>query len=340
MSVSIVIPIGHKDQNFEIIDQIKEKFKEYEVIVVSSYQNTEAKTLEEKVDQFLSIHNSSRAKAMNAGAEIAQNEMLWFLHLDSDLSLISSIDLERVDDEKINTFLLRFSDEKLKYNSIGANLRTKYLKLPFGDQSFLINKKLFNFLGEFTEGLEKGEDHEFIWKAKQLGIKINIIDNYILTSGIKYNANPIYQTLKTLKDTVIQILKFYKPKSKYVICHFLKDPKSKKSKTRLREQLEDDFVDKLNENLIEILTDNIKKLKTNRFIYQLTVSEKIHKKYAHKFSKITNGLYLTSQKDLGLSMKEVIDFNLRYFKKVVIVGSDIPLLTAQDIKDSLKNISG
>tara|TARA_Y100000389_G_scaffold85099_1_gene81815 strand:- start:905 stop:2218 length:1314 start_codon:yes stop_codon:yes gene_type:complete len=339
MSISIVIPIGHKDQNFKIIDQIKEKFKEYEVIVVSSYQNTEAKTLEEKVDQFLSIHNSSRAKAMNAGAEIAQNEMLWFLHLDSDLSLISSIDLEEVDNEKINTFLLRFNNEKLKYNSIGANLRTKYLKLPFGDQSFLINKKLFNFLGEFTEGLEKGEDHEFIWKTKQLGIKINIIDNYILTSGIKYNANPIYQTLKTLKDTVIQILKFYKPKSKYVICHFLKDPKSKKSKTRLREQLEDDFVDKLNENLIEILTDNIKKLKTNRSIYQLTVSEKIHEKYAHQFSKITNGLYLTSQKDLGLSMKEVIDFNLRYFKKVVIVGSDIPLLTAQDIKDSLKNFS-
>ena len=339
MSISIVIPIGHKDQNFKIIDQIKEKFKEYEVIVVSSYQNTEAKTLEEKVDQFLSIHNSSRAKAMNAGAEIARNEMLWFLHLDSDLSLISSIDLEEVDNEKINTFLLRFNNEKLKYNSIGANLRTKYLKLPFGDQSFLINKKLFNFLGEFTEGLEKGEDHEFIWKAKQLGIKINIIDNYILTSGIKYNANPIYQTLKTLKDTVIQILKFYKPKSKYVICHFLKDPKSKKSKTRLREQLEDDFVDKLNENLIEILTDNIKKLKTNRSIYQLTVSEKIHEKYAHQFSKITNGLYLTSQKDLGLSMKEVIDFNLRYFKKVVIVGSDIPLLTAQDIKDSLKNFS-
>jgi hypothetical protein len=123
----------------------------------------------------------------------------------------------------------------------------------------LINKKLFNFLGEFTEGLEKGEDHEFIWKAKQLGIKINIIDNYILTSGIKYNANPIYQTLKTLKDTVFQILKFYKPRSKYVICHFLKDPKSKKSKTRLREQLEDDFVDKLNENLIEILTGQYKK---------------------------------------------------------------------------------
>src|SRR5210317_886070 len=339
MSISVIIPVGHKYHDFKLIDQIKDKFDNFEIILATSYQNNEVKKLEEKVDKFISIHNSTRAKALNSGAEVAKYDRLWFLHLDSNISLIDKIDFEKIDDEKINTFLLKFDDEKLKYNSIGANLRTKYLKLPFGDQSFLINKKLFNFLGEFTEGLEKGEDHEFIWKAKQLGIKINIIDNYILTSGIKYNANPIYQTLKTLKDTVIQILKFYKSKSKYVICHFLKDPNSKKSKTRLREQLEDDFVDKLNENLIEILTDNIKKLKTNRFIYQLTVSEKIHKKYAHQFSKITNGLYLTSQKDLGLSMKEVIDFNLRYFKKVVIVGSDIPLLTAQDIKDSLKNFT-
>jgi glycosyltransferase A (GT-A) superfamily protein (DUF2064 family) len=38
-------------------------------------------------------------------------------------------------------------------------------------------------------------------------------------------------------------------------------------------------------------------------------------------------------------MKEVIQFNLRYFKKVVIVGSDIPFLTAEDIKNSLKATS-
>src|SRR6056300_188650 len=113
MSISVIIPVGHKDQDFKLIDQIKDKFSNFEII----------------------------------------------------------------DDEKINTFLLKFDDEKLKYNSIGANLRTKYLKLPFGDQSFIIEKKLFNFLGGFTEGLDKGEDHEFIWKSKTVGIKINIIEN-------------------------------------------------------------------------------------------------------------------------------------------------------------------
>ena len=339
MKVSVIIPVGHKDQDFRVIDQIKEKFESFEIIVAASYQNNEAKNLEEKVDQFLSIHNSTRAKALNAGAEIAKNEMLWFLHLDSNISLIDNLDFEKVDDQKINTFLLKFDDEKLKYNSVGANLRTKYFKLPFGDQSFIINRRLFNFIGEFTESVDKGEDHEFIWKAKTVGVQVNIISNYILSSSIKYKEHPILQTLNTVKDTILQIFKFYKPKKKYVICHFFKDPKSPKSKTRLRKDISDEFVNELNENLIEILSDNIKQIKKNKFIYQISVSEMDHKNYAYKFSRITDGLYLTSQNELGASMKEVIEFNLRYFKKVVIVGTDIPFLSAKDIIDSLKSTS-
>jgi len=339
MKVSVIIPVGHKDQDFKVIDQIKEKFDNFEIIVAASYQNNEAKNLEEKVDQFLSIHNSTRAKALNAGAEIAKNEMLWFLHLDSNISLIDNLDFEKVDDQKINTFLLKFDDEKLKYNSVGANLRTKYFKLPFGDQSFIINRRLFNFIGEFTESVDKGEDHEFIWKAKTVGVQVNIISNYILSSSIKYKEHPILQTLNTVKDTVLQIFKFYKPKKKYVICHFFKDPKSPKSKTRLRKDISDEFVNELNENLIEILSDNINQIKKNKFIYQISVSEMDHKNYAYKFSRITDGLYLTSQNELGASMKEVIEFNLRYFKKVVIVGTDIPFLSAKDIIDSLKSTS-
>jgi glycosyltransferase A (GT-A) superfamily protein (DUF2064 family) len=339
MKVSVIIPVGHKDQDFRVIDQIKEKFESFEIIVVASYQNNEAKNLEEKVDQFISIHNSTRAKALNAGAEIAKNEMLWFLHLDSNISLIDNLDFEKVDDQKINTFLLKFDDEKLKYNSVGANLRTKYFKLPFGDQSFIINRRLFNFIGEFTESVDKGEDHEFIWKAKTVGVQVNIISNHILSSSIKYKEHPILQTLNTVKDTILQIFKFYKPKKKYVICHFFKDPKSPKSKTRLRKDISDEFVNELNENLIEILSDNINQIKKNKFIYQISVSEMDHKNYAYKFSRITDGLYLTSQNELGASMKEVIEFNLRYFKKVVIVGTDIPFLSAKDIIDSLKSTS-
>jgi len=335
MKLSIIIPIGHKDQNFELFDQLKNKFKDHEIVVASSSQNIEAKKLEERVDQFLTIENSTRAKALNAGARAANNSLLWFIHLDSDLSLIQPSDLEKISEEKINTFLLKFDDEKLKLNASGANFRTKYLGIPFGDQSFIVHKRIFNLLGEFTISLKEGEDHEFIWKAKSIGIKINIIENYVISSAIKYLSNPISQTLTTLSKTISQIIKFRKQKANSIICHFIKDPKSLKSKTRLRKDLTETFVNELNENLIEIVTDNIKKIKFNKSIHQIIVSEKSHKSYAFKFSKITNGLYLTSQDELGESMREVIEFNLKYFQKVVIVGSDIPSLTAKDITDSL-----
>ena len=153
MKLSIIVPIGHKDQNFELFDQLKDKFKNHEIIAACSSQNSEAKKLKENVDQFLSIQNSTRAKALNMGAETAKNSLLWFVHLDSDLSLIDLSDFEKIDEDKINTFLLKFDDEKLKLNAKGANFRTKYLGLPFGDQSFIVHKKLFNFIGEFTIGL-------------------------------------------------------------------------------------------------------------------------------------------------------------------------------------------
>jgi hypothetical protein len=145
MSISVIIPVGHKDHDFKLIDQIKDKFDNFEIILAASYQNNEVKKIEEKVDKFISIHNSTRAKALNSGAEVAKYDRLWFLHLDSNISLIDKIDFEKIDDEKINTFLLKFDDEKLKYNSIGANLRSKYLKLPFGEESFIVEKKYLIF---------------------------------------------------------------------------------------------------------------------------------------------------------------------------------------------------
>ena len=336
MAISVIIPVGHKDDNFSLINQIKSKFKDFEIIIAASYQNTKVKEQKDNVDQLLSIHNSTRAKALNAGAQIANNDLLWFLHLDSDISLIEDIDFSKVDEDKINTFLLKFKDDKLKYNAKGANFRTAYLGLPFGDQSFIIHKKIFNFIGSYSESLAKGEDHDLIWKAKKIGIKVNLIKRFITSSPAKYEANPIIQTLSTIKDTIAQIFQFRKSRANFAVCHFIKDPQSTKSKTRLRNELSDEFVNEINENLMEIVTNNIKEIKSNNQIHQIIVTEKDSKDYAVEFSKLANGLYISSQKELGLTMREVIEFNLKYFQKVVIVGSDIPFLTAKDILDSLK----
>ena len=106
MDLSIIIPVGPNDTNFSLLSDLKIKFKNSEVIVVSSDQNKEIYNYQKKIDQLITINNSTRAKAQNVGADKSNYKKLWFLHLDSDLSNISIEDLENIQLVKINTFKL------------------------------------------------------------------------------------------------------------------------------------------------------------------------------------------------------------------------------------------
>ena len=187
-----------------------------------------------EVDQLHLLKNSSRAKALNKGANLSTREILWILHLDSDLENINPSDLNSINKFALTTFLLKFNEVNCWWIAAGANFRTKTFSIHFGDQSFLITKKLFEFIGPFNENLIEGEDHEFIWQTKSLNIKLDIIHKYIITSAKKYVNNKIFQTLKTLSKTAIQTIKFCKKKKSVVLATFLKDPKSNESKSRLR----------------------------------------------------------------------------------------------------------
>ena len=137
------------------------------------------------------------------------------------------MDVMGVDEFSVSTFLLAFDQSNCWWIAAGANFRTKTFGIPFGDQSFLMSKKLFNFAGGFDENLSLGEDHEFIWRIKSLNIKLNIINK------------KIYQSLKTLWKTILQAIKFYQVKKTIILGIFLKDPKSNESKSRLRKKLND-----------------------------------------------------------------------------------------------------
>lgn len=336
MEVSVVIPVGRNEVNFNLIEQLNQKFPKFEIIVAASASNLNLKLIENKVSKILKIQNSSRSVSLNAGALESSHDLIWFLHLDSDINEITIEHFNEINEDKINTFKLMFDDQKLKINSKGANFRTKYFGLPFGDQSFLVHKKIFYLIGRFSEILNIGEDHEFIWKAKQIGIKVKLINANIYTSGSKYEFNRFIQTIKTIKNMLIQIFKFARLKKKYVVCYFLKDPKSTKSKSRLREDLPNEFVNEINESLLEIITSSIKEIKKHKNIFQIIVCTNSQKNYGINFSKISDGLMITSQEELGKSMREVLELNLKFFKKVVLVGADIPLLNSKDIVESLK----
>ena len=334
MDLSIIIPVARRENDFKLIKQLKEKFKGCEIIVVSDETNEFIKSAKLQVDQFHLLKSSSRAKALNKGASLSNCKNLWFLHLDSNIEHIQLMDVMGVDEFSVSTFLLAFDQSNCWWIAAGANFRAKTFGIPFGDQSFLMSKKLFNFAGGFDENLSLGEDHEFIWRIKSLNIKLNIINKKIITSAIKYKNNKIYQSLKTLWKTILQAIKFYQEKKTVVLGTFLKDPQSPESKSRLRKVLSDKFVNELNLKFINIINENLKKLKRRKEIHFIKVCRVMDEEKLNSFSNIYQGKFINEDQGLNLIMSEVSELSLKTVGKVALLGSDIPALTVEDLDEA------
>ena len=132
-----------------------------------------------------------RAAQMNAGAKQAKGEFLWFLHSDSKFADDTFSELQKAIakyPDKLHYFKLSFydGDWRMRITEIFANLRAKFLGIPFGDQGFCISKKNFETLDGYSETAPYGEDHLLVWKAKQSGIKLNKVGAILYTSARKY----------------------------------------------------------------------------------------------------------------------------------------------------------
>ena len=167
--VSIIIPIAPDETAHEkLLDDLRPLTAE---IIISS--------------------QSSRAKSLNAGAAKARHSFLWFLHADSIVSAENLTELEQALMRRSNAlhyFDLAYTEGGLAtLNACGANIRSRFLGLPYGDQGFCVSKTLFEKIGGYPEDEPYGEDLLFVRQAKRKGIKLNRIPSKLKTSARKYH---------------------------------------------------------------------------------------------------------------------------------------------------------
>lgn len=138
------------------------------------------------------VQGTSRAKQLNAGAQKATRDYLWFLHADSRLepkalaALCASLGN---DPQALHYFHLRFLPDGpplMFLNAIGCRIRSRLLGIPFGDQGFAVSKETFARIGGFPEHVPYGEDHLFVWRARQKGIQLRCTGAGLSTSARRY----------------------------------------------------------------------------------------------------------------------------------------------------------
>ncbi len=133
-----------------------------------------------------------RACQFNAGVAVARGQWLWLVHADSRLTPAVLPAVERFienDEDALAYCDLRFAPDGpwlTRLNALGANLRARWLGLPFGDQGFVLRAATLRRLGGFDESVPSGEDHRLVWQAHAAGLPLRRLPAVLLTSARKY----------------------------------------------------------------------------------------------------------------------------------------------------------
>ncbi len=174
----------------------KQSLDKISVIIPVWHQETELNTLLKDLEntgaEIILSEEGSRAKSLNVGASKATRNILWFVHADSR---ITSENIKGLNDsihknpDALHYFKLKFAEGGLSsINAGGANLRSAWFELPYGDQALCISKRQFELTGGYPEDTPYGEDLLFVRLAKKHNVRLIEIPSYLVSSARKYQS--------------------------------------------------------------------------------------------------------------------------------------------------------
>ena len=201
-NISIIIPTINEANNLPLLlSDLSIIKKKGEILIVDC--GSEDKTLDIAKIYGARVFKSkerNRGLQLGIGAKNAKGEWLIFLHADTRLTLDSFTKIKSVlkgDKNFIYYFKFKINDKKIIYRvlEILVNLRSQYLKQPYGDQGLIIHKSTYVQNDGFRE-IPLMEDVDFL---RRLNNKKDLrqLNLPIFTSSRKWvKTNIFLQALK------------------------------------------------------------------------------------------------------------------------------------------------
>lgn len=216
-SVSVIVPLLNEEKILPAFLDHLETFPMAEAICVDGGSGDRTGDIllqwrgsAGRFRRWVSIGPPGRALQMNAGAKQARGEALLFLHADSRLppGALDAI-AYALEDVSVagGAFRLKIDSSGLflKMITAAANLRSRWLGLPYGDQGYFVRREIFEKIGGF-KALPIMEDVDFIRRLKQRGAVL-LLDAPILTSARRWAAEGhLYATLRNFALLVLYFL--------------------------------------------------------------------------------------------------------------------------------------
>jgi rSAM/selenodomain-associated transferase 2/rSAM/selenodomain-associated transferase 1 len=203
--LSVIIPTWNEAEHIGmLLDNLAQR-PGVEVIVVDG--GSTDSTVEIAASRARVIHSErGRAVQMNAGAAAATGNYLLFLHADSlppgnfSQCVRQTLAFESV---ALGAFELRIdgSGRLIRGIARAANLRSRWLSTPYGDQGLFLRRETWEALGGYPI-LPMLEDYAFVRAAKKMGVIVTV-DRPITTSARRWKQEGY------LRLTAMNIITFF-----------------------------------------------------------------------------------------------------------------------------------
>jgi uncharacterized protein len=201
---SVIIPVLHESENInKLIKRLRgmEGSEDCEVIVVDGSPDADTLAVIEDGGLLGILSGKGRARQMNAGAAAAMGEVLIFLHADTvlpDGALSKVTEVMKSGRYVGGAFGLLIDSRQpfIKFISWSAGLRSRFTRIPYGDQAIFIGRDYFHSIGGYKD-IPLMEDVELMGRIRKLGGKIRILDEPAITSARKYHEDgPVYSAFR------------------------------------------------------------------------------------------------------------------------------------------------
>jgi hypothetical protein len=154
------------------------------------------------------LHSApGRARQMNHAASQAQGEILLFLHADTLLpagGLTAVRTVMQCPQVVGGAFRLAFYPPTpgLQVIAWGANLRSRFGRLPYGDQALFVRRTLFEALGGYAD-VPFLEDVQFVQTLRKHGT-LALLPQPVQTSGRRWQRDGLVYT--TVRNNIVLVL--------------------------------------------------------------------------------------------------------------------------------------
>jgi len=218
--ISIILPVFNESLLLPSVLQSLARYRDgnFEVIVADGGSSDGTLSIAKQWSDRLVLSPKGRGIQMNQGANLAEGEILLFLHADSTLDPkgLDAIRESLRDDHMVGgAFHLSIDSSHwgLCLVSFGANLRTALNRIPYGDQGIFVRKKVFERMGGFQD-LPFMEELDFFRRLKKEG-KVTLLKERIKTSPRRWDQEGIIKV--TLRNQVFLGLYYFGVSPHYLV---------------------------------------------------------------------------------------------------------------------------